>query len=167
MVPGVAGSNPVYRPICSFGLLLLLGFSPFDAGADDPRVTEALNLSYGEHKRQVLGVVSSEVCRSAPVILFFHGGSWRWGQKDYHREIGKQFARKGIVFVTANYRLYPEVRFPAFPEDVALASAWVRKNVRAHGGDGNNLFLMGHSAGAHSLSGRLGSGLPESSRREP
>ena len=58
--------------------------------------------------------------------------------------------RKGIVFVTANYRLYPEVRFPAFPEGVALASAWVRKNVRAHGGDGNNLFLMGHSAGAHS-----------------
>ena len=130
--------------------LLLLGFSPFDAGADDPRVTEALNLSYGEHERQVLDVVSSEVCRSAPVILFFHGGSWRWGQKDYHREIGKQFARKGIVFVTSNYRLYPEVRFPAFPEGVALASAWVRKNVRAHGGDGNNLFLMGHSAGAHS-----------------
>ena len=130
--------------------LLFLGFSPSGVGADAPRVIEALNLSYGEHERQVLDIVSSEVCRSAPVILFFHGGSWRWGQKDYHREIGKQFARKGIVFVTANYRLYPEVRFPAFPEDVALASAWVRKNVRAHGGDGNNLFLMGHSAGAHS-----------------
>ena len=38
-------------------------------------------------------------------------------------------ARKGIVFITANYRLYPEVRFPAFPEDAALASAWVRKTL--------------------------------------
>ena len=120
MVPGVAGSNPVYRPICSFGLCSFWAFLLFGAGADAPRVTEALNLSYGEHERQVLDVVSSEVCRSAPVILFFHGGSWRWGQKDYHREIGKQFARKGIVFVTANYRLYPEVRFPAFPEDAPL-----------------------------------------------
>ena len=128
---------------------LLLTILPVGAGADDTKVTEALNLSYGEHERQVLDVVSSEACRSAPVILFFHGGSWRWGQKDYHREIGKQFARKGIVFVTANYRLYPEVRFPAFAEDAALASAWVRKNAQAHGGDGKNLFLMGHSAGAH------------------
>ena len=63
-------------------------------------------------------MVSSDVCRCAPVILFFHGGSWRWGQKDYHREIGKQFARKGIVFITA-VTLYPGVRFPAFPEGVA------------------------------------------------
>ena len=49
--------------------LLFLGFSPFGAGADAPRVTEALNLSYGEHERQVLDVVSSEVCR--PLLSFF------------------------------------------------------------------------------------------------
>jgi acetyl esterase/lipase len=137
-------------PHFSLWSCLLFTFFGFEAGADDTKVIERLNLSYGEHDRQVLDIVSSEACQSAPVILFFHGGSWRWGQKDYHREIGKQFAKKGILFVTANYRLYPEVRFPAFPEDVALAAAWVRKNAQAHGGDGKNLFLMGHSAGAHS-----------------
>lgn len=130
-------------------LILFLTILPLGTRAEDPKITESLNLSYGKHERQVLDVVSSQSCRSGPVIVFFHGGSWRWGQKDYHREIGKQFARKGIVFVTANYRLYPEVRFPAFPEDVALATAWVRKKVQAYGGNGKNIFLMGHSAGAH------------------
>jgi acetyl esterase/lipase len=132
-------------------LLLLLLFN-FQTSAAEPKVVEKLNLPYGEHARQVLDVVTSEACDQGPVILFFHGGSWRWGRKDYHREIGKQFAKKGIVFVTANYRLYPEVRFPAFPQDVARATAWVRKNASTYGGDGKNLFLMGHSAGAHSAS---------------
>ena len=133
--------------LCALFFLMIL---PFAAGGQEGTVTETLNLSYGDNDRQVLDVVSSENCRSAPVVLFFHGGSWRWGQKDYHREIGKQFAKKGIVFCTANYRLYPEVRFPSFAQDVALAASWVRKNIRSHGGDGKNLFLMGHSAGAHS-----------------
>ncbi len=132
-------------------LLLLLLFN-FQASAAEPKAVEKLNLPYGEHPRQVLDVVTSEACDQGPVILFFHGGSWRWGQKNYHREIGKQFAKKGIVFVTANYRLYPEVCFPAFPQDVARATAWVRKNASTYGGDGKNLFLMGHSAGAHSAS---------------
>jgi acetyl esterase/lipase len=131
--------------------LLLLLFN-FQTSAIEPTVVEKLNLPYGEHARQVLDVVTSNACDQSPVILFFHGGSWRWGQKDYHREIGKQFAKEGIVFMTANYRLYPEVRFPAFPQDVARATAWVRENARTYGGDGKNLFLMGHSAGAHSAS---------------
>jgi len=113
---------------------------------------ETLNLPYGSDPRQILDVVSSEKCHDSPVIIFTHGGSWRWGQKDYHREIGKQFARKGIVFTTINYRLYPAVRFPAFPKDVALAVKWVRENIAQFGGDRNKIFLMGHSAGAHSVS---------------
>tara|TARA_Y100000589_G_scaffold107115_1_gene101644 strand:+ start:186 stop:1223 length:1038 start_codon:yes stop_codon:yes gene_type:complete len=131
---------------------LLLFFLLFwvDLGASYPKVSEKLDLSYGPHPRHVLDVVTSDACRNAPVILFFHGGSWRWGQKDYHREIGRQFAKKGVVFATANYRLHPEVTFPSFPEDAARAASWVRKEIDSHGGDGENLFLMGHSAGAHS-----------------
>ena len=135
-----------------FFLLIFLSLFTCKAGGIELKVFEKLNLSYGEHPRQVLDIVTSDACRSGPVVLFFHGGSWRWGQKDYHREIGKQFAKKGILFATANYRLYPEVRFPAFPQDVAQAVAWVRKNAVTYGGDGKNLFLMGHSAGAHSAS---------------
>ena len=91
------------------------------------KIKECVNLKYGKHERQVLDVVYSEELNASPVIIFIHGGSWRWGQKDYHRTIGKQFAKKGIVFLTINYRLYPNVRFPSFPEDVALSVKWARK----------------------------------------
>ena len=165
MVPRVAGSNPVCRPIPFYLRIFIKIYlfvvplfvsgilnavpSLFPKSKD---VKETLNLHYGSDPRQILDVVSSEKCSDSPVIIFTHGGSWRWGQKDYHREIGKQFARKGIVFTTINYRLYPAVRFPAFPQDVALSVKWVRENIAEFGGDRNNIFLMGHSAGAHSIS---------------
>jgi acetyl esterase/lipase len=115
-------------------------------------VNEHLNLSYGPDPKQVLDVVSSRKCKNSPVIVFAHGGSWRWGQKDYHRTIGQQFAKSGIVFTTIDYRLYQDVRFPSFPQDVALSVQWVRENISKYGGDRNKIFLMGHSAGAHSVS---------------
>ena len=165
MVPRVAGSNPVCRPIPFFLRLsttFYLFIVPLFVGGilnavpsllpQSKDTEETLNLPYGSDPRQILDVVSSEKCHDSPVIIFTHGGSWRWGQKDYHREIGKQFARKGIVFTTINYRLYPAVRFPAFPKDVALAVKWVRENIAQFGGDRNKIFLMGHSAGAHSVS---------------
>jgi len=114
--------------------------------------SEHLNLPYGTDPKQVLDVVNSGKCKNSPVIIFAHGGSWRWGQKDYHRTIGQQFAKSGIVFTTIDYRLYPDVRFPSFPQDVALSVQWVRENISKYGGDRNKIFLMGHSAGAHSVS---------------
>ena len=48
-----------------------------------------------------------------------------------------------------DYRKYPEVTFPAFVEDGALAVAWTLKNISTYQGDPNQLVLMGHSAGAH------------------
>ena len=112
-------------------------------------IEEHLNIAYGENQKHGLDVVSSKNCIASPVLLFVHGGSWRWGQKDYHREIGKQFARNGVVFVSINYRLYPEVRFPEFPRDLARAIFWVRQNIKRFGGNKKNIFLIGHSAGAH------------------
>ena len=151
VVPGVAGSNPVYRPICSFGLFSF-GLFSFRRGSGCPRVTEALNLSYGEHGVRFW---TSSARKSALLLSFFSfTGQLEMGPKDYHREIGKQFARKGIVFVTANYRLYPEVRFPAFRKSVACLRLGEEK-AGLMAGTETIFFLMGHSAGAHSLSGRL------------
>jgi acetyl esterase/lipase len=53
------------------------------------------------------------------------------------------------VTVIPDYRLYPEVRFPAFVEDGARAVAWAQQHAREFGGDPDRLVLMGHSAGAH------------------
>ena len=82
-------------------------------------------------------------------LIFFHGGGWSRGSKDRHRFVGRAFARAGYVVVLANYRLFPQVRFPVFVEDSARAVAWVRANINRYGGDPERLYLMGHSAGAH------------------
>jgi acetyl esterase/lipase len=65
------------------------------------------------------------------------------------RHIGKTFARQGIVTVCINYRLSPGVRHPEHVRDVALAFDWVKRNVDHYGGDPEDVFIAGHSAGGH------------------
>ena len=48
-----------------------------------------------------------------------------------------------------DYRLVPEVRFPAFLDDSARAAVWARANAARYGADPGRLFLLGHSAGAY------------------
>ena len=55
----------------------------------------------------------------------------------------------GIVTVIPDYRLYPQVHFPAFDADGARAVAWVERHVQEFGGDPHRIVLMGHSAGGH------------------
>ena len=115
-------------------------------------IQEAADLPYGKHQLQKLDVVWSAEDSNTPVVIFFHGGSWRWGVKDFHREIGWEFAKHGVTCVIADYRLYPEVRFPAFVEDAAQVVKWVRHNIGRYGGDPEKVFVMGHSSGAHIVS---------------
>ncbi len=71
------------------------------------------------------------------------------GSKDKYIFVGEALASKGFIVVIPNYRLYPQVKFPEFVEDGALALKWVHKNIHQFGGDSNDLYVMGHSAGAH------------------
>jgi acetyl esterase/lipase len=91
--------------------------------------------------------------RDFPVIIFIHGGSWRFGDKDSllypHGEIGARFARRGVALAVASYRLAPKHKFPAQAEDVARAFAWAWRNAASYGGDPERIFLSGHSAGGH------------------
>jgi acetyl esterase/lipase len=108
------------------------------------------NLGYGELPRQALDVyVPTPQPRQAPVVLFFYGGRWSGGDRDFYRFVGQALSSRGYVAVIADYRLYPEVKFPAFVEDGALAVRWVREHISGYGGDPQKLFVMGHSAGAH------------------
>ncbi len=84
-----------------------------------------------------------------PVIFFVHGGAWTMGDKGNHAAKALFFVRKGYVFVGVNYRLAPDVKYPAFAYDVAQALAWVYNHIEEYGGDRDKIYLMGHSAGAH------------------
>ena len=86
---------------------------------------------------------------NAPVVVFFYGGRWSDGDRALYAFIGEAMSNLGYVTVIPDYRLYPEVTFPAFVEDGAQALMRTREIVAQHGGDPERLFLMGHSAGAH------------------
>ena len=84
-----------------------------------------------------------------PTLVFFYGGRWQDGRRQDYAFVGEQLAAAGITTVVADYRLYPEVRFPTFVEDAAAAVAWARRNAARINGREDALFVAGHSAGAH------------------
>jgi acetyl esterase/lipase len=86
---------------------------------------------------------------STPVVVFFYGGGWDSGRKSDYSFIGDALASKGFVTVIPDYRIYPQVRWPAFLEDNANAVRWARDHAAEFGGDPGKLFLAGHSAGAY------------------
>jgi len=105
---------------------------------------------YGTDPRQKLDIYVPEgLTAKAPVILFFYGGSWQSGSKDFYLAFGQAFASAGIVVAIADYRLYPEVRYPEFVRDGATAFAYVQSHVAQYGGDPERIFVAGHSAGAY------------------
>jgi acetyl esterase/lipase len=108
-------------------------------------------VSYGPCPRHKLDVYLPvrEAHAPIPVVVFFHGGSWMSGERGIYRFLGAALASRGIAAVIPDYRLYPDVIFPAFMHDAADAVAWTRANACDFGGDPARIFLMGHSAGAH------------------
>jgi len=113
------------------------------------RVEVVRSLPYGEGPRRTLDVYRPRHAADAPVVVFFYGGRWQGGRKETYGFVGRALARRGIVTVVADYRVYPEVTFPAFVEDGAAAVAWTAARIAAHGGDPRRIVVMGHSAGAH------------------
>lgn len=78
-------------------------------------------------------------------IVWFHGGGLRGGAKS----IPTQLREKGVAVVAVNYRLFPQVKAPAYIEDAAAAVAWTVKNIEGFGGDPKKVFVSGHSAGGY------------------
>lgn len=135
-------------------ILLLSGCSSvqfFAANAPTAfdRVVVHRNLPYEAGPRHQLDVYSPRRAAGRPVVIFWYGGSWVTGNKNEYRFVGTTLAEHGIVAVLPDYRLYPQVTFPAFDEDGARAVAWVEHHIQALGGDPHRLVLMGHSAGGH------------------
>lgn len=146
-------------PSVTIGVLLAIGWSQltiFNAVIPHDSASKLLvqNVSYGTNERQSLDVYGPVDSKSTgnsalPVLVFFYGGSWNSGSKEDYAFVGRALAARGFVTVIADYRLVPEVRFPGFVEDGALAVAWVKESIARYGGDRDRLFLAGHSAGAH------------------
>ncbi len=113
-----------------------------------------VDASYGEHERQVLDVYQPKDTKElAPVVLFVHGGGFLKGDKGsdenwHNASVGRVAAQSGYVGVVMNYRLAPDFKWPSGGDDIASALQWIKDNIRNHGGNPENIYVMGTSAGA-------------------
>jgi para-nitrobenzyl esterase len=101
-----------------------------------------------------------------PVLVWIYGGGFSSGGSAVPIYDGEAMAKKGIVFVSINYRV-GIFGFFAHPEltkesgnnasgnyglmDQVAALNWVQKNINAFGGDPNNVTIAGQSAGSMSV----------------
>lgn len=97
------------------------------------------------NERCVLDVYYPKNIKNFSVIVWFHGGGLKGGNK----EIPEAFKNKGVGVVAVNYRLSPKVKSPKYIEDAAAAVAWVFKNITKFGGDTSLIFVTGYSAGGY------------------
>lgn len=126
----------------------IVGFvMPKDTGSE--RI--ARDLAYGPDARQTLDIYAPRrnLVPAPPVIVFYYGGSWSTGSKDAYAFVGRALAALGYVVVIPDYRLVPEVEYPDFLDDCALALKWVGEHINRFGGDFTRMALAGHSAGAY------------------
>lgn len=110
------------------------------------------DVAYGANPRQRLDVytpVSAAPPAGRPVVVFFYGGSWASGARADYKFMGEALASRGVLTLVADYRLYPEVRYPDFLKDCAAALAFGLNEARRLGGDPHRVFVMGHSAGGY------------------
>ncbi|MEV5072043.1 carboxylesterase family protein [Microbacterium sp. LMI12-1-1.1] len=97
-----------------------------------------------------------------PVLVFVHGGALTRGAAALPAYDGQTFARHGIVYVSIQYRLGQEgfAVLDDVPQNLGVldqqaALRWVRREIAAFGGDPATVTVMGHSAGANTLTALL------------
>lgn len=108
------------------------------------------DVTYGPHARNRLDVWQAKSGRPTPVLIFFHGGSFKAGDKASltTRPILAECLREGISVVSANYRFSSDVAYPAPMHDGARAVQFVRLMAKAWNIDPTRIAVSGSSAGA-------------------
>ncbi|MDG4717450.1 MULTISPECIES: alpha/beta hydrolase [Thalassospira] len=124
-------------------------YNYWQAGDFKPDIAD---LSYGEDRRQKLDLyLPDEAFQPAPLLIWFYGGSWDSGDKTKYSFVAKRFTELGYAVAIPDYRLVPNVHFPAFIKDSASAIAFMKNyaNENVDQIKTGPVVLAGHSAGAY------------------
>lgn len=106
------------------------------------------DVCYSEAAQQYLDIHLPEN-DSFPVFLYFHGGGLEHGDKAGGFQMFiEHLTARGIAVVSANYRMYPNAKYPDFLVDAATAVAWVFGNMQVYG-NVTGIYVGGSSAGGY------------------
>jgi acetyl esterase len=133
---------------------------------EDARAQFAARDSAGLRKREVASVVNRDMQGPGgslglriytplgngpfPLMVFLHGSGFVLCSLDTHDGMCRNLcAGTGCVMVSVDYRLAPEAKFPAAPDDCLAATRWAVANAAALGADPGRVFVAGDSAGGN------------------
>lgn len=118
------------------------------------------SLVYGASPRNTIDWFESHACPAGrpPLLVFFHGGFWRGGDKAVFSFIAEPFLDAGISVALAGYDLAPAVTITEIVRQAKQALRWLAENSDPLGFDRDRVTVSGHSAGGH-LAAILGSAM--------
>ncbi|XP_066312209.1 probable isoprenylcysteine alpha-carbonyl methylesterase ICME isoform X4 [Miscanthus floridulus] len=105
---------------------------------------------YGDQPRNRLDLyIPEDNSRPCPVMAFVTGGAWIIGYKAWGALLGRRLAERGIIVACIDYRNFPQGTIGDMVHDASQGISFVCNNIASYGGDPNQIYLMGQSAGAH------------------
>jgi len=105
--------------------------------------------SYGQSNAAKLDVFAPSSASDLPIMIFFHGGSWTFGDKDSYSTQAVPFLMANAIYISVGFDNIPPNTMTGLVAQARSAVAWVFKNAKKIGGDPNKLFVSGHSSGGH------------------
>ena len=107
-----------------------------------------LNIIYGSGENQKIDIFYCGE-KSAPSLLYFHGGYWQRGNKSIYSFLAKPYTSSGVNVVIVGYDLCPDVSITRISEEAREAILFVWKKGKDFNLNPNRIVVMGHSAGGH------------------
>ncbi len=108
-----------------------------------------LDVPYGAAAGERLDIFRPGGARLAPVQVYIHGGYWISNDKKDCSYVAFGFVGAGFVTVVVNYDLIPSVTMAEQVRQCRAAIAWVHAHIGEYGGDPEQIYVTGHSAGGH------------------
>jgi arylformamidase len=114
------------------------------------RLGQPERVAYGPTEIENLGIYKTRR-PNAPINIFIHGGAWRNGQAKDSAYLAEMFINAGAHLVIPDFVQVQDAGGSLMPmaQQVRASVAWVYKNAARFGGDPNQIYITGHSSGAH------------------
>ncbi len=112
-------------------------------------VVVSRDIAYGAHRLQRYNVFAPRGAARVPVLVFWHGGGWTHGYREWQTFMALRITALGLVMVAPSYRLAPECPLPDAHHDSMALLVELQRRLPYFGGAADHLYLAGHSAGGH------------------
>lgn len=106
--------------------------------------------AYGDHPDEGLDIYRANL-EAAPVFVFIHGGTWRFGNANNSGFEAEMFMDRGAHFVALDFSDVREANndLGVLADQVRRGIAWVVQNAESFGGNPDRIYIGGHSSGGH------------------